>query len=38
MVPESSVCDELRQGTLSVLDIPVMRTTIPVTVLHRRNG
>ncbi len=38
LVPESSVRDELRQGTLLVLDIPPMRTTIPITAIHRRNG
>ena len=38
LVPESSVRDELRQGTLVALDIPAMRTTIPITALHRRNG
>jgi DNA-binding transcriptional LysR family regulator len=38
LVPESSVRDELRQGTLVALDIPAMRTTIPITAIHRRNG
>jgi DNA-binding transcriptional LysR family regulator len=38
LVPESSVRDELKQGTLVVLDIPAMRTRIPITALHRRNG
>jgi DNA-binding transcriptional LysR family regulator len=38
LVPESSVRDELRQGTLSALDIPAMCTAIPITVQHRRNG
>jgi DNA-binding transcriptional LysR family regulator len=38
LVPKSSVRDELRQGTLVALDIPSMRTTIPITALHRRNG
>lgn len=38
LVPESSVRDELRQRTLVTLDIPTMRTSIPITVLHRRNG
>ena len=38
LVPESSVRDELREGTLVALDIPSMRTTIPITVIHRRNG
>jgi DNA-binding transcriptional LysR family regulator len=38
LVPESSVRDELRQGVLSVLDIPAMRVAIPITVQRRRNG
>jgi len=38
LVPESSVRDELREGTLVALDIPSMRTTIPITVIHRCNG
>ncbi len=38
LVPESSVRDELRQGALVALDIPAMRTTIPISAIHRRNG
>jgi DNA-binding transcriptional LysR family regulator len=38
LVPESSVQDELRSGTLVVLDIPSMRTAIPITAIYRRNG
>lgn len=38
LVPESSVRDELRRGALVTLDIPSMRTTIPITAIHRRNG
>lgn len=38
LVPESSVRDELRRGTLVALDIPAMRTTIPIVALHRRHG
>ena len=38
LVPESSVRDELRQGALVALDIPLMRATIPIVALHRRNG
>ena len=38
LVPESSVRDELRRGALVALDIPQMRTTIPITAIHRRNG
>ena len=38
LVPESSVRDELRRGMLVALDIPAMRTTIPITAIHRRSG
>ena len=38
LVPESSVRDELRQGALVALDVPAMRTTIPITAIHRRAG
>jgi DNA-binding transcriptional LysR family regulator len=38
LVPESSVRDELRQGALVALDIPAMRTSIPITAIHRRTG
>ncbi|MGH7124081.1 MAG: LysR family transcriptional regulator [Stellaceae bacterium] len=38
LVPESSVRDELRQGALVALDIPAMRTDMPIAAIHRRNG
>lgn len=38
LVPESSVRDELRQRVLVALDVPAMRTTIPIVAIHRRNG
>jgi DNA-binding transcriptional LysR family regulator len=38
LVPESSVRDELRQGLLVALDVPAMRSAIPITAIHRRNG
>jgi DNA-binding transcriptional LysR family regulator len=38
LVPESSVRDELKLGSLKKLDIPSMRTGIPVALVHRRNG
>jgi DNA-binding transcriptional LysR family regulator len=38
LVPESSVRDELRRGALVALDIPAMRTSVPITAIHRRNG
>lgn len=38
LVPESSVRDELRQGLLVALDVPAMRTAIPIFAVHRRHG
>lgn len=38
LVPESSVRDELRLGTLKRLDARELRTTVPVTIIHRRKG
>jgi len=38
LVPQSSVREELRTGVLAALDVPAMRTTIPITILRRRNG
>jgi DNA-binding transcriptional LysR family regulator len=38
LVPESSVRDELKLGTLRELDIPAMRASIPVALIHRKNG
>lgn len=38
LVPESSVHDELRAGTLRALSIPAMRATVPVVLIHRRRG
>jgi DNA-binding transcriptional LysR family regulator len=38
VVPESSVRDELRRGVLVELDVPAMRTEIPIFAVHRRNG
>jgi DNA-binding transcriptional LysR family regulator len=38
LVPESSVRDELRQGSLVVLNVSAMKASIPITALHRRNG
>jgi DNA-binding transcriptional LysR family regulator len=38
LVPESSVRDELKLGTLKELDIPAMRASIPVALVHRKNG
>ncbi len=38
LVPESSVRDEVRLGAVKALDAPALRTTVPVTVIHRRKG
>ena len=39
LVPENSVRDELRRGMLAALDIPAMRTMIPIIIaIHRRHG
>jgi DNA-binding transcriptional LysR family regulator len=38
LVPESSVRDELKLGTLAELDIPAIRTGVPVALIHRRNA
>ena len=38
LVPESSIQEELRLGTMRVLDIPEVRTAVPVTVVYRRKG
>ena len=38
LVPQSSVRDELRRGLLVELDVPAMRTAIPIVAVHRRNG
>jgi len=38
LLPESGIQEELRLGTLAVIDVPRLRATIPVAVIHRRNG
>ena len=38
LLPESSVDEELRTGTLRVLKIPTLRATIPVVLVHRRRA
>src|SRR5262249_21314516 len=38
MVPESSVRDELRLGSLAQIDAPAIRTSIPIALIHRREG
>ncbi len=38
LVPESSVDEELRAGTLRVLRVPAMRVAVPVALIHRRRA
>lgn len=38
LLPESSVDEELRAGTLRVMDVPSMRVTMPVVLIHRRRA
>lgn len=38
LLPESSVDEELRAGTLKALAVPAMRATIPVVLIHRRRA
>ena len=38
LVPESSVRDELKLGTLREIDAPAVRTTVPIVLIHRRKG
>jgi DNA-binding transcriptional LysR family regulator len=38
MLPESSVHEELRLGTLRTIDVSHLQTTVPIYVLYRKNG
>jgi DNA-binding transcriptional LysR family regulator len=38
LLPESSIQEELRLGTLRTIDISHLQTTVPIHVLYRRNG
>jgi DNA-binding transcriptional LysR family regulator len=38
LLPESSVQEELRLGTLRTIDTSHLQTTVPIHVLHRKNG
>jgi DNA-binding transcriptional LysR family regulator len=38
LLPESSVTEELREGTLQALKVDGLRATIPVALLHRRRA
>jgi DNA-binding transcriptional LysR family regulator len=38
LVPESSVGEELRAGTLAALDVPALRSSLHVSLIHRRGA
>ena len=38
LLPESSVDEELRAGTLRALKVPAIRVTLPVVLIHRRRA
>jgi len=38
LLPESSIQEELRLGTLRTIDIPPLQTTVPIHLLYRKNG
>jgi len=38
MLPESSIREELRLGTLAALRLDDLKVSVPVTVIHRRKG
>jgi DNA-binding transcriptional LysR family regulator len=38
LLPESSIREELRLGTLRTIDISQLQTTVPIHVLYRKNG
>lgn len=38
LLPVSSIQEEVRLGTLRVLDMPILQTEIPVMIVHRKDG
>ncbi|HEY2307569.1 MAG TPA: substrate-binding domain-containing protein [Streptosporangiaceae bacterium] len=38
ILPESSLDEEFRAGTLCAIDAPALTTTMPVALIHRRNA
>ena len=38
LLPASSIDEELRAGTLTVLRVPAMKAAIPVVLIHRRRA
>jgi DNA-binding transcriptional LysR family regulator len=38
LLPESSIAEELRLGTLRLIDVPALRVAAPIFVVYRKNG
>jgi DNA-binding transcriptional LysR family regulator len=38
LLAESNVREELRAGSLRIIDVPALRATIPVALVHRRKA
>jgi DNA-binding transcriptional LysR family regulator len=38
LLPESSIHEELRLGTLRTIDVSHLQTTVPIHLLYRKNG
>jgi len=38
LLPESSIHEELRLGTLCTIDVPHLQTTVPIHVIYRKSG
>lgn len=38
LLPESSIQEELQIGALNIIDVPMLKTAVPVFVIYRRNG
>lgn len=38
LLPESTIDEELRLGTLRTINVPQLQTTVPIHVLYRKNG
>ena len=38
LLAESGIQEELKLGTLKILNVPALRASIPISIVHRRNG
>ena len=38
LMPESSIREELRLGSLATVDVPSLRTAVPIAMIHRKRG